>query len=167
VPADLDLHWLTCDKMHIIIWSEGMVRPIWKWEITAIAFCVDLSQKRRYIGTALSVRLSIRHENLALAITLPFLNIFKLYCLWQHARDNVKFFRSRSHLMELCPFFFPWILTRKLDIGYNFAISQYFLMKLLNCIAYDNMLVLRPNSLGQGHIWWSYVPFYTCIFIPT
>ncbi len=46
--------------------------------------------------------------------------------------------------------FCTWILTRKLNIGYKFAISQYFLMKLSNYIAYDNMLMMMPNSLGQG-----------------
>jgi hypothetical protein len=34
--------------------------------------------------------------------------------------------------------FYTWILTRKLNVGYNFAIPQYFVMKLSNCIAYDN-----------------------------
>jgi hypothetical protein len=33
--------------------------------------------------------------------------MFKLYCLWQHGRDDAIFFRSRSHLMELCPFLSP------------------------------------------------------------
>jgi hypothetical protein len=35
-------------------------------------------------------------------------------------------------------------------------------MKHSNYIAYDNMLMM-PNSLGQGHIWWSYAPFCTWI----
>jgi hypothetical protein len=66
------------------------------WEIFIVA------KKWRYIGTALSVRQSVHHKNLTLAITLPFLNIL---------------------FMEL---------------------SNYF--------AYDNMLMMMPNSLGQGHI---------------
>jgi hypothetical protein len=36
-------------------------------------------------------------------------------------------------------------------------------MELSNYFAYDNMLMMMPNSLGQGHIWWSYAPFCTWI----
>ncbi len=54
-------------------------------------------------------------------------------------------------------------MTQKLNAGYNFAISKYFFMKLSNYIAYDNMLMMIPNSLGQGHIWWSYGIFCTGI----
>jgi hypothetical protein len=32
------------------------------------------------------------------------------------------------------------------------AIAQYFFMKHLNYIAYDNTLVMMPSSLGQAHI---------------
>jgi hypothetical protein len=59
--------------------------------------------------------------------------------------------------------FCTWISTRKINVGYNFAISQYFFMKLPNYIAYDNTLMMMPNSLGQSHIWWSYAPFCTWI----
>jgi hypothetical protein len=41
--------------------------------------------------------------------------------------------------------------SRKINVGYNFAISKYFFMKLSNYIPYNNMLVMVTNSLGQGH----------------
>jgi hypothetical protein len=36
-------------------------------------------------------------------------------------------------------------------------------MKLSNYIAYDNTLMMMPNSLGRGRIWWGYDPFCTWI----
>jgi hypothetical protein len=68
----------------------------------------------------------------------------------------------RDHFV--CPSIRP---SQKLNIGYIFAISQYFFIKRSNYIAYENMLVMMPDSLGEDHIWWSYVPFCTCIFILT
>ncbi len=72
---------------------------------------------------------------------------------------------GKGHIWWSYAPFCTWILTQtvKRNVGYNFAISQYFLMKLSNYIAYDNMLMFMPNSLGQGHIWWNYAPLCTWI----
>jgi len=50
-------------------------------------------------------------------------------------------------------------LSRKLQVGYNFAISKYFFIKLFNYIAYDTLNTIMPNCSGQGHICWNFAPF--------
>ena len=47
----------------------------------------------------------------------------------------------------------------KLNIGYHFAILLYFFTKLQNYIAHDNTDMMMSNSLGQGHICRSFVPY--------
>jgi hypothetical protein len=47
-------------------------------------------------------------------------------------------------LIYLCPFC-HWILMRNPNVGYNFAISKYFFIKLSNYISYDNTVVIMPN----------------------
>jgi hypothetical protein len=55
--------------------------------------------------------------------------------------------RDRFVRPSVCPSVRP---SRKLN--YNFAISYYFFNKLSNYIAYDNTVMMMPNSLGQYHI---------------
>jgi len=50
------------------------------------------------------------------------------------------------------PPFSPSVSHEKINGGYNFAISLYFSIKLLNDIAYDNTDRMMANYLGQGHI---------------
>jgi hypothetical protein len=69
----------------------------------------------------------------------------------QHARDD-DILLIKVTFDGVMTLFVHGILTQKLNIGYNFAISQDLFMKLSNYIAYDNTLVMMPNSLGQGHI---------------
>jgi hypothetical protein len=38
--------------------------------------------------------------------------------------------------------------------------SYYFFIKLLNSVAFDNTVMVMPNSLGLGHILWSYAPLF-------
>jgi hypothetical protein len=69
-------------------------------------FHVTLSKKRQYMGTTFSVRWSIRQKNLAITLrkfSIFLYQTFKLCCLLQHGYD-AKIFRSRSNLIELCPF---------------------------------------------------------------
>lgn len=47
------------------------------------------------------------------------------------------------------------LLSCKLNIGYNFAFSQYF--KLSNYIAFNNIDLMMPNTLG--HICRSFASF--------
>jgi hypothetical protein len=88
---------------------------------------------------------------LALVITFPFLNIsssnLKLTLFFYFkGHDDVKFFRSRSHLMEICSFLYLDFYTM-LDITLPFPnISS------LNFQIYDNMLIMMLCSFGQGHI---------------
>jgi hypothetical protein len=84
----------------------------------------------------------------------------------EHARDSVHVlfygsfvvtyfnllvspFRIQRQYIEIALSVRP---SQKLNIGYNFAISSYFFIKLANYIAYDNTPVMMPKSLGQGHI---------------
>ena len=53
------------------------------------------------------------------------------------------------------------------NIGYNYAISEYFFIKLSNYVAYDNKNLMMPNSLGQGYICRSFVPCVNCFVILT
>ena len=62
---------------------------------------------------------------------------------------------NKSHIIFVSPF----QRKVKLNVGYNFAISKYFFIKLLIYTAYDNMDTMMSNSLGQSHICWSFAPF--------
>jgi len=61
---------------------------------------------------------SVCHENLTLALTLPFLHIsslnIKIYRLCQDGHDDATLLRSRSQLLEFCSFFILVFLTRYL-----------------------------------------------------
>jgi hypothetical protein len=61
------------------------------------------------------------------------------------------------------PLFCTWIFTRKPNVGYNFAISQYFFMKLPNYIAQDNTLVMMRCCSGQDEV----MPLFELAFFPT
>jgi ERCC4-related helicase len=53
---------------------------------------------------------------------------------------------GQCHIWSCAPFC-TWIFTRKLTVGYNYAI---FLNK--NYISRDNTLVVMPSSLGQDGV---------------
>jgi len=59
-------------------------------------------------------------------------------------------------MLVVCTYVRP---SRKLNLGYNFAISYYFFMKLSNYIAYDKTDMKMPNILGRDYICQSFAPF--------
>jgi len=96
----------------------------------------------------------------ALLVHLTFL----LYCIWQHKHDNAKFIWSRSHLPEFLPVLHLDFDFKTLD--YNFGSALYFFIKFSNYIAYYNMDIIMPSSLGQGHMYQSFAPFCIWMFFP-
>jgi len=60
--------------------------------------------------------------------------------------------RDRFVRASVCP-------SENPNLGYYFAISKYFFIKLSKDIAFDKTDTVIPNSLGQGYICWCFATF--------
>jgi len=79
-----------------------------------------------------------------------------LYRLWKKKLIH----RDRFVSASVCP-------SQNSNLGYYFAISKYFFIKLSNDIAFDKTDTVIPNSLSQGYICWcsNEQPSSLCKFI--
>ena len=114
--------------------------------------CCPFEKKRRYIAIALSVRSSVSHQNLMLALTLPFLNIFSSNSQNSISYDNTNTIIPNRHQGQgrICKSFAGFSLTHRF-VRFGACIRQMTRKMNLHCDTLDAHNACL-NELFHRHI---------------